>query len=282
MTWISSFVNGGPCWMLPNQANWKLASGDMTESTVGSSYVSFHSSTLGSVLIWILALVLFLGVVLPVRAELKDDPIPSNFQHLQFVAKLSSMEWCALKYIPVSPPAIEKEPHLPFIQPNNSLARNTQKGRVSFRLCGQIHGVIFSGAIRRGEITKIIVARQSLIPILPPIINTHYEVQGRGVSGVFYGETEPESNRSSSVICDPKRLKIQHRKGNVSPLTSLHVFPTDSIRFIHLSDPAFCRFSTLLHSNNAIFRGFDVLPKQSRLRSYLPEGEYAYPNATQT
>src|SRR6202040_1125289 len=46
MTWISSFVNGGPCWMLPNQANWKLASGDMTESTVGSSYVSFHSSTL--------------------------------------------------------------------------------------------------------------------------------------------------------------------------------------------------------------------------------------------
>src|SRR5439155_9616216 len=44
----------------------------------------------GSVLIWILALVLFLGVVLPVRAELKDDPIPSNFQHLQFVAKLGS------------------------------------------------------------------------------------------------------------------------------------------------------------------------------------------------
>src|SRR5437660_8899588 len=46
MTWIGSFVNGGHCWMLPNQANWKLASGDMTESTVGSSYVSFHSSTL--------------------------------------------------------------------------------------------------------------------------------------------------------------------------------------------------------------------------------------------
>src|SRR5947209_12237563 len=177
----------------------------------------------GSVLIWILALVLFLGVVLPVRAELKDDPIPSNFQHLQFVAKLGSMERCALKYIPVSRPAIEKELHLPFIQPNNSLASNTQKGRVSFRLCGQIHGVIFSGAIRRGEITKIIVARQSLIPLLPPIINTYYEVQGSGVSGVFYGETELESNRSSSVICDPKRLKIQHRKGNVSPLTGLHI-----------------------------------------------------------
>src|SRR5216684_1729393 len=46
MTWISSFVNGGPCWMPPNQANWKLASGDMTESTVGSSSVLFHSSTL--------------------------------------------------------------------------------------------------------------------------------------------------------------------------------------------------------------------------------------------
>src|SRR5882757_7511135 len=46
MTWIGSFVNGSPSWMPANQVNWKLASGDMTESTDGSSYVSFHSSTL--------------------------------------------------------------------------------------------------------------------------------------------------------------------------------------------------------------------------------------------
>src|SRR5205823_417464 len=98
--------------------------------------------------------------------------------------------------------------------------------------CGQIHGVIFSGAIQRGEITKIIVARQSF-PILPPIINTHYEVQGRGVSGVFYGETELESNRSSSVICDPKRLKIQHRESNVSPLDGLQRLQIDLIRMSH-------------------------------------------------
>jgi len=50
MTWISSFVNGEPCWMLPNQANWKTRIGVMTESTVGSSYVSFHSSTLKATL----------------------------------------------------------------------------------------------------------------------------------------------------------------------------------------------------------------------------------------
>src|SRR5438132_13672520 len=49
------------------------------------------SRYLGSVLIWLIALGLSLGVVLPVRAELKDDPIPSNFQHLQFVAKLPNL-----------------------------------------------------------------------------------------------------------------------------------------------------------------------------------------------
>ena len=46
MTWIGSFVNGSPWWMPANQVNWKLASGDMTGSTDGSSYVSFRSSTL--------------------------------------------------------------------------------------------------------------------------------------------------------------------------------------------------------------------------------------------
>src|ERR1700733_7580784 len=45
-TWINSFVNGSPWWMPANQANWKLASGDMTESTGGSSYVSSSNSTL--------------------------------------------------------------------------------------------------------------------------------------------------------------------------------------------------------------------------------------------
>src|SRR6266567_4797940 len=32
--------------MTPNQANWKPASGDMTENTDGSLYVSFQNSTL--------------------------------------------------------------------------------------------------------------------------------------------------------------------------------------------------------------------------------------------
>ncbi len=44
--WIDSFVNGSPYWMLANQANWKLASDGMTESTDGSSYASSHNSTL--------------------------------------------------------------------------------------------------------------------------------------------------------------------------------------------------------------------------------------------
>src|SRR6266566_5669723 len=42
---LISYVNGSPWWMPANQVNWKLASGDMTESTDGSSYVSFRSST---------------------------------------------------------------------------------------------------------------------------------------------------------------------------------------------------------------------------------------------
>src|SRR6202049_4843032 len=46
MTWIGSFVTGWPWWMPANQVNWKVASGDMTESTDGSSYVSFHNLTL--------------------------------------------------------------------------------------------------------------------------------------------------------------------------------------------------------------------------------------------
>src|SRR6202047_4963299 len=46
MTWMGSYVNGSPWWRPANQVNWKLASGDMTVSTDGSSYVSFRSSTL--------------------------------------------------------------------------------------------------------------------------------------------------------------------------------------------------------------------------------------------
>ena len=45
MTWIGSYVNGSQWWRPANRVNWKLASGDMTESTDGSSYVSFRSST---------------------------------------------------------------------------------------------------------------------------------------------------------------------------------------------------------------------------------------------
>src|ERR1700688_4298116 len=48
MTLTDSFVNGSPWWMPANQANWKLASDDMTESTDGSSYVSFRSLTLNA------------------------------------------------------------------------------------------------------------------------------------------------------------------------------------------------------------------------------------------
>jgi hypothetical protein len=43
---LGPFVNGSPWWMPANQANWKLASGDLTESTDDSSYMSSHSWTL--------------------------------------------------------------------------------------------------------------------------------------------------------------------------------------------------------------------------------------------
>ena len=192
---------------------------------------------MGSVLIWLTALGLSLGVVSPVRTEVERDFYPSNFQYLEFMTKLGAVGWRAIKNIPVCSPAIEKASHSSFVEPNNLFAWNSQNCRVGLSFGRQGRRIITD--VAEPEILEAKIIREFLVPFLSPIIHAHNQAVCWGISGVLYRKAELKVSYLPCVVFLDDRLQIQNWEGNVSSLDSLQRFPVNAVSFLHGVDGVF-------------------------------------------